>query len=268
MRLPSWLDWWPTCSRPHPRSATAATPSASRSLGTSTRGAGLVRYSPFLGWHQVPLAKLAAEATGLDVTVENDVKSLTVAEQWFGEGIGASSFALVTVGIGIGCGLVVGDRLVAGSHGVAGEIGHIPVGGDEALCHCGGKGCVEAVAGTGPIVEAVRRDMGDESLDIDAAIRIAHAGDRNALAVFARAGSAIGLAMAAMANLFGPERIIVTGDVAGLSAFDLFEDPLRSAFASQAFGAAAECEVILRPRPFEQWARGAAAVAIESMFTL
>ncbi|MEU7891491.1 ROK family protein [Nonomuraea sp. NPDC049152] len=236
--------------------------------GDVDRATGLVRYSPFLGWRQVPMAALVSRATGLSVTVENDVKSLTVAEQWFGEGIGASSFALVTVGVGIGCGLVINDQVVAGAHGVAGEIGHIPISGEDPPCHCGGRGCVEAVAGTAPILEAARAATGDPELTIDGAIAAAHAGDEVTRAVFARAGRAIGLAMAAMANLVGPERIIVTGDVVGLAAYDLFEEQITASFAGQAFGAAADCRLILRPRPFEQWARGAAAVAIQTLFTL
>ncbi|WP_327580500.1 ROK family protein [Nonomuraea sp. NBC_00507] len=235
--------------------------------GDVDKALGLVRYSPFLGWRQVPLARLAAEATGLNVTVENDVRSLTVAEQWFGDGVGASSFALVTVGAGIGCGLVANDRVVAGAHGVAGEIGHIPVGGEEPECHCGGRGCVEAIAGSAPIVAAVRAVTGDASLTIDAAIDAAHAGNTAAREVFARAGHAIGLGIAAMANLFGPERIIVTGDVQGLAAYDLFEEQINRSFISQAFGAAADSRLLLRPRTFEQWARGAAAVAIQTLFT-
>ncbi|MDP4509922.1 ROK family transcriptional regulator [Nonomuraea turcica] len=235
--------------------------------GDVDKALGLVRYSPFLGWRQVPLARMAGAATGLNVTVDNDVRSLTVAEQWFGDGVGASSFALVTVGAGIGCGLVANDRVVAGSHGVAGEIGHIPVGGEEPECHCGGRGCVEAIAGSAPIVAAVRAVTGDASLTIDAAIDAAHAGNPAAREVFARAGHAIGLGIAAMANLFGPERIIVTGDVQGLAAYDLFEEQINRSFASQAFGAAADCRLLLRPRTFEQWARGAAAVAIQTLFT-
>ncbi|MEV6034410.1 ROK family protein [Nonomuraea sp. NPDC052116] len=236
--------------------------------GDVDKAHGVVRYSPFLQWHQVPLARLAAEATGLLVTIDNDVKSLTVAEQWFGDGVGTSSFALVTVGVGIGCGLVVNDRVVAGAHGVAGEIGHIPVGGDEPECHCGGRGCVEAIAGTAPLLAAARAASGDASLTVDAAIDAAHAGDPAVREVFARAGHAIGLAMAAMANLFGPERIIVTGDVPGLASYGLFEEQLNRSFAAQAFGAAADCRLLLRPRSFEQWARGAAAVAIQQHFAL
>jgi predicted NBD/HSP70 family sugar kinase len=235
--------------------------------GDVDRSAGLIRYSPFLGWRKVPLVELASTATGLDVTVENDVRSLTVAEQWFGEGIGASSFAVVSLGIGIGCGLVIDDRIVAGARGVAGEIGHVSVGGDGPLCHCGGRGCVEAIAGSAAIVEAVRAATGDPALDVTGAIAVAHAGDPAARAVFARAGRAIGLGMAAMANVVGPERIIITGDLAGLAAYDLFEQGIRETFTVQAFGAAADCKLIFRPLPFEHWARGAAAVSIERLFT-
>ncbi|GAA0931354.1 ROK family protein [Nonomuraea longicatena] len=236
--------------------------------GDVDRATGLVRYSPFLSWHDVPLGELATGATGLAVTVENDVKALTVAEHWFGEGVGTSSFALVTIGLGIGCAVVVDDRLVTGARGVAGEIGHVPVGGDGPPCHCGGRGCVEAIAGIPAVLHAARRALGEPELTLDGAIAAARAGDPAAREVFARAGTALGRAMAAMANLIGPERIVVSGDLPGLAAYELLEQHLRQSFTQQAFGAAADCLLVLRPRPFEQWARGAAAVAIQTLFTL
>ncbi|XVU22698.1 ROK family transcriptional regulator [Actinoplanes sp. CA-054009] len=224
--------------------------------GDVDRASGLVRYSPFLRWHNVLLGKLAAAATGLIVTVENDVKALTTAEHWFGEGAGADSFALVTVGQGIGCGLVVNGRPVSGAHGVAGEIGHISVDANGPDCHCGSRGCVEAIAGTSYIVAAA----GTET--IDEAVTEARAGNPKVTAVFARAGEAIGLGIAAVANLVGPAHIVVSGE--GLSAYDLFEPHIRAGFERQAFGAAADCPLSIRPLPFEEWARGAAAVSIQS----
>ncbi|WNV84264.1 ROK family protein [Umezawaea sp. Da 62-37] len=217
---------------------------------------GVVRYSPFLRWRDVPLGDLLAEATGLTVRLENDVKALAVAEQWFGEGIGVSSFALVTVGAGIGCALVVDGRLVTGARGVAGELGHVPVGGSQP-CHCGGTGCVEAIASTGAIVAR-------SGLPIDEAVARARAGDEAVRAVFAEAGHAIGLALAAMANLIGPERVVLSGE--GLDAYDLVDEHVRAAFTAQAFGSVAECALIIRPLPFEEWARGAAAVSIQALF--
>ena len=230
--------------------------------GDVDHSTGLVRYSPFLRWHNVQLGKLVAETTGLTVTVENDVKALTAAEHWFGEGVGAESFALVTVGSGIGCGLVVNGRLVSGSHGVAGEIGHIGIDAAGPICHCGGRGCVEAIAGTQAIVSQARECTGRPELTIDDAVALARGGDELVRAVFARAGSAIGLGIAAVANLVGPARIVVSGE--GLSAYDLFEPHIRAAFELQAFGAAADCPLSIRPLPFEEWARGAAAVSIQS----
>jgi predicted NBD/HSP70 family sugar kinase len=231
--------------------------------GDVDRGTGHVRYSPFLQWHDVPLRELAGAATGLTVTVENDVKALTAAEHWFGEGVGADSFALVTVGTGIGCGLVVHGRLVSGSHGVAGEIGHLTVDVNGPECHCGGRGCVEAIAGTGAIVRQGREVSGNSGLTLDEAVALARGGDSAVGAVFARAGTAIGSGIAAVANLVGPERIVVSGE--GLSAYDLLEANIRAGYERQAFGAAAEVPLSIRWLPFEEWARGAAAVSIQSL---
>ncbi|MGW1543500.1 ROK family protein [Streptomyces sp. NPDC002309] len=233
--------------------------------GDVDRAAGAVRYSPFLEWHDVPLAELAAKTTGLPVTVDNDVRALTVAEQWFGAGVGLSDFAVVTVGAGIGCGLVVHGRVVAGAHGVAGEIGHVVIDPAGPLCHCGNRGCVEAVAGEEAIVAGVREATGVRVADAAEALALAHRGDAGARAVYARAGEAIGRGIATVANLFGPELVTISGE--GLAAYDLFAEQIRDTFAAAAFGSAARCTVRTRPLPFEEWARGAAATAIQSFIT-
>ncbi|AWW41189.1 ROK family transcriptional regulator [Streptomyces sp. AS58] len=230
--------------------------------GDVDRAAGTVRYSPFLDWRDVPLAELAAMTTGLPVTVENDVRALTVAEQWFGAGVGLSDFAVVTVGAGIGCGLVVHGRVVAGAHGVAGEIGHVAIDPAGPPCHCGNRGCVEAIAGDTAILAAIREATGAEVADAADALALAHRGDAGARAVYARAGEAIGRGIATVANLLGPELVIISGE--GLAAYDLFAEQIRDAFAAAAFGSAARCDVRTRPLPFEEWARGAAATAIQS----
>ncbi|MBK6009548.1 ROK family transcriptional regulator [Streptomyces sp. MBT53] len=230
--------------------------------GDVDRGEGVVRYSPFLEWRDVPLAELAAMTTGLPVTVDNDVRALTVAEQWFGAGAGLTDFAVVTVGAGIGCGLVVHGRVVAGAHGVAGEIGHVVVDPAGPRCHCGNRGCVEAIAGDAAIVARVREVTGVQVADTSEAVALAHRGDAGAREVYARAGEAIGRGIATVANLLGPERVIISGE--GLAAYDLFAEQIRDSFAEAAFGSAARCDVRTRPLPFDEWARGAAATAIQS----
>jgi predicted NBD/HSP70 family sugar kinase len=242
---------------------------AIHSIGVTISGdvdgqTGTVQYSPFLNWRRVPLAQLVESATGIATVIENDVRALTVAEQWFGAGAGLSSFALVTVGAGIGAGLSIGGRVVSGAHGVAGEVGHLPVGGSDRICTCGNTGCVEAVASTHAIIEQARQAAVDPALTMDEAVRRAHAGDPAVGAVFARAGHAMGLALASVANLIGPERIIISGE--GVASYDLFADQIRQTFAAHAFGAAADCDLVVRPLPFEEWARGGAAVAAQRVF--
>jgi predicted NBD/HSP70 family sugar kinase len=240
------------------------------SLGVAISGdvdgpSGIVHHSPFLGWHGVPLAELVRDATGIPTVIENDVRALTVAEQWFGAGAGLSSFALITVGTGIGAGLSIGGQVVTGAHGVAGEIGHLPVGGTDRMCTCGNTGCLEAVASTQAIVEQARSATDNPRLTMSDAVRLARSGHTAVRAVFSRAGHALGLGIASVANLIGPERIIISGE--GVASYDLFADQIRDTFTAQAFGAAKDCDLIVRPLPFEEWARGGAAVAAHHLLT-
>ncbi|MEU8882745.1 ROK family transcriptional regulator [Streptomyces hydrogenans] len=232
--------------------------------GDVDRAAGRVRYSVLPGWRDVPLAETTARATGLAVVVENDVKALTAAEHWFGEGIGTEYFALVTIGAGIGSGLVVNGRLITGAYGVAGEMGHLCIDPAGPRCHCGQAGCVEAIASSGAILAAVRAGTGREDLDFDGAVRLAREGDPVARVVFARAGRAIGTGIGILVNLLGPERVVVTGE--GLETYDLFGEHIKDSYAEHCFKAAARCPLTLRPLPWEEWARGAAVLGVQALF--
>jgi predicted NBD/HSP70 family sugar kinase len=224
--------------------------------------AGVVRYAPFLEWREVPLAEHLSRSVGLPVVVENDVNSLTVAEQWFGAGVGIPSFAVVTIGAGVGCGLVVDGALVHGAHGLAGELGHVPIQLDGPACRCGNQGCVETLASDDAILDRVREAT--PAADITAAAELARRGVREAINAFTVAGEALGRALAVVANLLNPHRIVLSGE--GLAASDLFESVAREAFTRHAFGQAVECELLTRPLPDRTWARGAAAVAIQHLF--
>jgi predicted NBD/HSP70 family sugar kinase len=123
---------------------------------------------------------------------------------------------------------------------------------------------VEAVCSTHAIIEQAQQATGDPSLTMTEAVRLAHAGDPQVRAVFARVGNTLGLAIASVANLIGPERIIISGE--GVVSYDLFADQIRQSFVAQAFGAAANCDLVVRPLPFEAWARGGAAIAAQHLF--
>ncbi|MEU9624611.1 ROK family transcriptional regulator [Streptomyces sp. NPDC087228] len=232
--------------------------------GDVDRTCGRVRYSVLPSWRDVPLADTLAAATGLTVTVENDVKAITTAEHWFGEGIGTEYFALVTIGAGIGSGIVINGELVAGAYGVAGEMGHISIDPAGPRCHCGQVGCVEAIASSDAVLAAIRCATDIPDLDFDGAVQLARGGDPAAQGAFAKAGHAIGVGIATLVNLVGPERVVVTGE--GLDTYDLFGMHIRDAYAAHCFKAAAKCPLTLRPLPWEEWARGAAVVGIQALF--
>jgi predicted NBD/HSP70 family sugar kinase len=226
---------------------------------------GVVRESALLGWTGEDLGRALDRRLGLPVLVENDVRALTIAEHWFGVGIGTSSFAIVTIGSGIGCGLHVNGDVVEGAFGVAGEIGHLPLTSERFLCTCGRRGCVEAVASTGAIVRAVAESGAHPALTIADAVALAHDGDEAAVQAFDRAGTVIGTAIATVANLTGPEIVLITGEA--VADYDLYDQRLRAAFEAHAFGAAGQCRIVLRPHAFEDWARGAAAAALRAIVT-
>ena len=237
--------------------------SVSGDIDTST---GTVRHSPLLNWTNVPLGSDLASRLGLPITVENDVRALAKAEHWFGVGKDASSFAIVTIGAGIGCGIYVNGDVVVGSHGVAGEIGHLPLASSDALCVCGRRGCVEAVASSHAIRDAVRRGRDDPDLTLEDAIHLAHEGDPAAVEAFERAGTAIGAALAATVNLFGPEVVVIAGE--GVMDYDLYERRFREEFLAHAFGAAANCRLVVRRHTFTDWARGAAVASLRETIAL
>ena len=223
---------------------------------------GVVRDSPLMGWRGVPVAELLGERVRVPIVVSNDVRALTVAEHWFGVGVNADSFAVVTIGSGIGCGLYINGEVVSGAYGVSGELGHLPLAPGDLVCTCGRRGCVETVASSDAILARTRETTGRADLDLPGAIKLAHEGNEQAREAFDRAGEVIGSALAAMVNLVGPELVVIAGE--GVAESDLYEDRMRRAFAEHAFGAAGDCRLMLRSHTFDDWARGAAATVIRS----
>ncbi|MEV8213924.1 ROK family transcriptional regulator [Leifsonia sp. NPDC077715] len=224
---------------------------------------GVVRDSALMGWRAVNLGALLRERLpGVVAVVENDVRALTIGEHWFGVGLGTGSFAIVTIGRGIGSGLHLNGEVVEGAYGVAGEIGHLPLTSPEHVCACGRRGCVEAVAATHAIVAAVSAARG-RAVAIGEAVDLARSGDPAAVQAFGEAGAVIGAAIASLVNMVGPELVILGGE--GVANFDLFEEPLRRSYAEHVFASADRCRIVVRPHTFEDWARGAAAGAIRSL---
>ncbi len=225
---------------------------------------GTCRYSSLLGWTDVPVAAPLARATGLPTTVGNDVNALVVAERWFGSGRDVDTFAVVTVGPGIGCGLLLDGALFTGASGLAAEFGHIPLDPAGPTCTCGRRGCLEALASSGAVLTRLLQ-AGVHCADFDQAAELARTGTGRdahaARAAFAAAGDALGRGLATLCNLLNPSKIILAGE--GVTTHDLFRPAMDDALAYHAFStAAADCEIHLDPVTDDLWARGAASLVL------
>jgi glucokinase len=207
--------------------------------GIISSRAGTVVASPNLqGWHDVPLRDRVAAATGIPVLLENDANAAAYGEYWRGAGAGCASMVLLTIGTGVGGGLVLGGELWRGADGMAGEIGHVTVEPGGRTCRCGNAGCLETYASATGIVDSYRDLSGvDESVTAEEVNRRAHEGDANARQSYREAGRFLGLAFAALVNLLNPERIIIGGGV--LPAWDLFIPTAEHEMRRRAFAAPA-----------------------------
>lgn len=214
----------------------------------------------FLGWHErVPLADLVHEATGLPAVVDNDVRALTAAEHWFGAGRGLQSLLVITIGAGVGCGIVVHDLVVEGAHGGGGSIGHRPVL-SSVVCEDGHRGCAQGLVSSRAVSGAVAQALG-RPVTYDEALALAAEGHPAARRVVDEAASALGVLVADIANLIDPELVILTGD--GIGLVDVARPALDAALEENRKAPLAPVPLDVHPFPFTEWARGAAAVAVQ-----
>lgn len=239
-------------------------------LGVSVPGvvdhlAGTIRHSQLFGWEQVPLAELLGAELGLPVLVENDVNALAVAERLYGIGQSYSSYLVVTIGRGIGCGIVVDGAVYRGAGGGAGEIGHIPVTSDGPVCGCGGTGCLEAYIGEAGLLRTARERGVIGPDDPPSALRAAaDAGEAGAAQVYAEAGDRLGQALAGVVHTVDPEIVVLLGE--GIGAWRHWEVGFEPAFRRHLMPTRRGLRYVVEPWDDDKWALGAAALVLASPF--
>ncbi|HML78280.1 ROK family protein [Geobacter sulfurreducens] len=192
--------------------------------------------------------------SGLPATVANDVNATAYGEKSFGAGREFDSFLMVTLGTGVGGGLILNGRLWTGIDGVAGEFGHVTVEPQGTPCPCGNRGCLEQYASATAIASAAQDAMmGGRYVPVDGAgtllttqdlARLAREGDGIAAAFFAEAGRYLGMATASMANVLNLEALIVGGGVA--ASFDLIRGSIEREVRARAFPIPAQRLVVIR----------------------
>ena len=218
---------------------------------------GVVLLTPNLGWVNLPLRQLVQDALGVPAAIDNDANCAVLGECWMGAARGAKDVIGITIGTGIGGGIVVNGRLYHGASDCAGEIGHTTVEVNGRRCKCGNYGCLEAYA-SGPAiarraVEAIEAGQPSKLPDyVDGALekitaqtvyQAAHDGDELAEEVVGDTAKFLGAGIANMINIFNPEIVVVFGGVtyAGEHLFG----PLRREVAKRAFKpAVAVCRIV------------------------
>ena len=231
------------------------------SLGGLVGAEGEVRNARYLGWTAVPLGALVERDLMLPVVVDNDVLSLTRAEQWFGTARRCDHFAVITVGEGVGYGLVVHDEVVDRPDAGIGLLGHHPLDPHGPLCPLGHPGCAEAMLTIGGVTArataALRRPVHyDEVLDL------ASGGDELARLVVDDAARALGRLVAAVGNLTMPKMVVLTGD--GVRLADVGARALAEGIRRDRSAYAGPLDVRVQLAGFAEWARGAAVTAIRT----
>ncbi|MET1030603.1 ROK family glucokinase [Domibacillus tundrae] len=172
-----------------------------------------------IGWpNGYPLKKLLEEAIELPVFIENDANCAALGEMWRGAGSGTGDVVCVTLGTGVGGGVVSKGMIITGVNGAAGEIGHITVEPENGfLCNCGKHGCLETVASATGIVNLYKQE-GKEAPDARTVFEQAAAGDEAAKRVIDRCAFYLGLAIGNIANIVNPAKIVLGGGVSEAGA--------------------------------------------------
>jgi glucokinase len=190
-------------------------------------GRGVVELSPnFPDWREVPLGPRLQEALGLATFLDNDANAVTFGEKWAGAGQDWEHFACLTLGTGVGGGLILGGRLWYGAHGSGPEIGHMTIAPRGELCRCGNRGCLETKASATWLVEKANRIIREKGLLPPCSLKSikpgatltaqdlfhwAQTGETHMVRLFQQMGEALGLALANLVHLLSLEGIILGG---------------------------------------------------------
>jgi predicted NBD/HSP70 family sugar kinase len=217
--------------------------------------------SPLLEWAHLDLVDLLQTRLALPVLLDNDVNTLTVAQQLFGAGRGLPHFLVVTIGRGIGMGVVVNGVVHRGSRGGAGEIGHVQVVPNGPDCWCGRRGCLEAVAAEPALVREILASTGRLVQPADIAAFASR--DRDVVEILERAGRHVGRAVASITTVLDPLRVVISGE--GVRLGDHYLASVRAEL-SEREQKEVPTEIVIEPWGDEAWARGAATLVLRELF--
>lgn len=188
---------------------------------------GVCKYSPNLNWKNVPIGQIIRESTGLETKLINDANAACLGEYFFGAGRNFSSILCLTIGTGIGSGIILDNKLFVGNSGLAPEAGHMAVLKGGPRCSCGRKGCWETLASASAIIKraaerinagtnTVLNDLKD-SLSLEDVLKAWQQGDNLAVEVITEAKEYLAMGIANLVNLFNPQCVVLGGGLIDLN---------------------------------------------------
>lgn len=216
--------------------------------------------APFLDWQNVPLGSMVESLTGIPTVINNDVIAFTEAEHWFGAASGLSRFAVITLGVGVGFGLVIHNQIVVDEDYGLGLVGHWPIDPFGPLCPSGHKGCARTVLTQGAIIQAVENTL-NRKLGYEEILHMATSGEPVARRVVDDAGRGLGKLIAAVANLTSPELIILGGEGVGL--VETASASIQEGIREHRDPRAKTISFVTTSGDNTEWCRGAAVLAIQ-----
>ena len=218
--------------------------------------------SAMLGWYNFDVGGYLSKALSTPVLLENDVNTLAVTESLYGRGRDVSNFLTITVGRGIGLGIVINGELYAGSHG-AGEIGHVTTSKSKLSCECGKLGCLETIASDPAILSAaIEAGVLPANSKISQLWSMARKDPKVAAKFFKVAAEELGIALANVINVFGPELILVSGE--GSEAWDIWGKWLTTSLNENVVATMRSYEIEIDPWDDVKWALGASAIVLQA----
>jgi glucokinase len=198
---------------------------------------GIVHYFPNIkGWNEVPLKSILEKKLGLRVELDNDVNAMTLGEFIFGAGKGCDNLVCITLGTGVGGGIIIGGKLYRGGSMAAGEIGHMPINVTGPVCNCGGIACLERYIGNRYILERAKKVFGN-NITLERVSELARSGNKKAIAIWLDVAGKLGAALTQVVNLLNPDRIVIGGGVSragGLILKPLIKEVKKRAMKDQA----------------------------------
>jgi glucokinase-like ROK family protein len=231
---------------------------------------GVVKKSPFFGWRNVAIRDMLQDKLDIPVYIENDVNTLTLTERLYGSGHDIDDFVVITVGRGVGLGIVVNGQFYRGASGGAGELGHTIIQDDGPLCDCGKRGCLETFVGDQGLVREAQLAFGRGEIKekveyIEQLLALANKNDQNAIRIYARAGEILGKSVVNLIQVLNPSRILISGE--GTRAGNHLFVPMKETVNKYTMPELlSHTEILVDSWGDDDWARGAASLVLQELF--